>query len=199
LQWKKYGNTAPAEEERYMQNSKSSKMELKEASAFLSFENRNPLPQLWLDLGCGSGLFTQALTHYLPEGSRIIAVDRDKNALRQIPASANRVFIETKAADFIDEALDVKEADGVLMANSLHYVKDKEIFLNRLRGLLKPNAVFLLVEYDRQTANQWVPYPIHMEAAKALFKKLGFASFRLLNKRRSVYGGQSMYAAVLSP
>lgn len=172
-------------------------MNVKQAIEFIAFENATSVPQLWLDLGCGTGLFTVALAHYLPVGSKITAVDKDEKALEQLPARINGVTIETRVADFIQEAPDVKGADGILMANSLHYVKAKEIFLHRLVSLLKLNPVFLLVEYDRTRVNQWVPYPLPIATAKELFKSLGYSNFRVLNKRPSAYGGD-MYAAIIS-
>jgi ubiquinone/menaquinone biosynthesis C-methylase UbiE len=172
-------------------------MNRKDATEFISFENKNPLPQLWLDLGCGTGLFTLALAGNLPEGSKIIAIDKDEKALRKIPATVNDVVIQSIAADFVYDALDVKEVDGILIANSLHYVKDKETLLKGLISSMKTNGVFLIVEYDREKGNQWVPYPLTIDAAKALFKGLGFSGFHVLNKRPSVFGGYYMYAAIV--
>src|SRR5215471_3346594 len=104
-------------------------MTLKDATAFIAFENKNTLPQLWVDLGCGTGLFTLALTANLPARSKIIAIDKDEKALKKIPPTANNVIIQTKVADFASGTLDVKDIDGILMANSLHYVNDKETLL----------------------------------------------------------------------
>lgn len=156
------------------------------------------MPQLWLDLGCGTGLFTVALTGNLPAGSKIIAIDKDEKALRKIPAAVNDVVIQTMAADFVNDAWDVKEVDGILIANALHYVKDKEILLKKLKASMKATGVFLIVEYDRSAANQWVPYPLTIDAAKALFKSLGYLGFHVLNKRPSAYGGYYMYAAIIT-
>jgi ubiquinone/menaquinone biosynthesis C-methylase UbiE len=172
-------------------------MNLRDATVFISFENKNPLPQLWLDLGCGTGLFTLALAGNLPPGSKIIAVDKDEKALKKIPATVNDVVIQTLAADFVYDALDVKEVDGILMANSLHYVKDKETLLRKLISSMKTNGIFLIVEYDRQAGNQWVPYPLTIDAAKTLFKSLGYSGLHVLNKRPSVFGGHYMYAAII--
>jgi ubiquinone/menaquinone biosynthesis C-methylase UbiE len=135
-------------------------MNRKDATEFILFENKNPLSQLWLDLGCGTGLFTLALARNLPPGSKIIAIDKDEKALRKIPATVNDVVIQTLAADFVYDALDVKEVDGILIANSLHYVKEKETLLKKLISSMKTNGVFLIVEYDRRAGNQWVPYPL---------------------------------------
>jgi ubiquinone/menaquinone biosynthesis C-methylase UbiE len=172
-------------------------MNLKEATAFIMFENKNPSPQLWLDLGCGTGLFTVALAASLPPGSKIIAVDKDEKALRKIPATANDVIIQAIAADFVSDTMDVKDIDGILMANSMHYVNDKKTFLGKLISSMKTNGVFVIVEYDRQAGNQWVPYPLTIDAAKGLFKGLGYSDFHLLNKRASVFGRHYMYAAII--
>ena len=163
------------------------------------FENKNPSPQLWLDLGCGTGLFTVALASKLPAGSKIIAVDKDEKALRKIPPTVNNVVIQTIAADFVSDSFDAKDIDGILMANSLHYVKDKKTLLNRLIISMKTNGVFLMVEYDREAGNQWVPYPLTIDVAKGLFKDLGYSDFHLLNKRASVFGRHYMYAAIIEP
>lgn len=169
-----------------------------DATVFISFENKNPLPQLWLDLGCGTGLFTLALADNLPPGSKIIAIDKDEKALEKIPVKVNEVVIQTLVADFVHDALNVKEVDGILLANSLHYVKEKESLLKRLISSMKINETFLIVEYDRQEGNQWVPYPLTIDAAKVLFKSLGYSGFRVLNKRPSVFGGHFMYAAIIT-
>jgi len=173
-------------------------MDRKEATEFISFENNNPLPQLWLDLGCGIGLFTLALAGNLPPGSKIVAIDKDEEALKKIPATVNDVVIQTMAADFVFDAFDIKEVDGILMANSLHYVKNKETLLKKLISSMKTNGIFLIVEYDRHGGNQWVPYPLTIDAANALFKSLGYSGFRVLNKRLSMFGGHYMYAALIT-
>ncbi len=173
-------------------------MNRKEAEEFILFENKNPLAQLWLDLGCGTGLFTSALAGNLPVGSGIIAVDKDEKVLKKIPATVNDVVIQTMAADFVHDALDIKGVDGILFANSLHYLKDKETLLRRLISSMNTNGVFLIVEYDREAGNQWVPYPLTIDGANALFKSVGYSGFHVLNKRPSLYGGHYMYAAVIT-
>ena len=172
-------------------------MNLREATALIMFENKNRSPQLWLDLGCGTGLFTVALAGNLPAGSKIIAIDKDEKALRKIPPKVKDVIIQTIAADFVSDSLDEKDIDGILMANSLHFVKDKQTLLNRLIGSMKTNAVFVIVEYDRQIGNVWVPYPLTIEAGRTLFKGLGYADFHMLNKRPSLFGRDNMYAAMI--
>jgi ubiquinone/menaquinone biosynthesis C-methylase UbiE len=172
-------------------------MNLKEATSFIMFENKNLSPQLWLDLGCGTGLFTVALAGNLPTGSKIVAVDKDKKAVRKIPATVSGVIIETTIADFVSDTLDVKNIAGILMANSLHYVNDKETLLKKLIFSMKAKGIFLIIEYDRLANNLWVPYPLTINAAKALFNSVGYSAFRVLNKRPSAFGRYDMYAAMI--
>jgi len=143
-------------------------------------------------------LFTKALASLLPQGSTIHAIDVDVKALQKIPKEYNGVSIKTSVMDFSSGAFPLHEIDGILMANSLHYVKDKESFLKRVMNALKNDGHFLLVDYDMNKANQWVPYPLPIAAAEELFLKCKATSFELLNKRKSVFGEQMMYAALVN-
>jgi ubiquinone/menaquinone biosynthesis C-methylase UbiE len=66
------------------------------------------------------------------------------------------------------------------MANSLHYFKDKERILRHVQEFLKPNGIFLLVEYNVDSGNPWVPYPLSFETYRALAPRAGFSEPRLL-------------------
>jgi trans-aconitate methyltransferase len=135
----------------------------------------------WADLGAGSGAFTLALADLLPPGSLIYAVDKDASALRELAESYRKrdPRIETRHADFT-RALDLPRLDGIVMANSLHFVKDKEPVLARVWALLKPAAPLLIVEYDTNGGNMWVPYPFSFETWRSLAVATHFAEPRLL-------------------
>jgi SAM-dependent methyltransferase len=118
----------------------------------------------WADLGSGSGAFTLALAELLGPGSTIVSVDRDAAALRD-QADAMRlrfptVVLDQRVADF-REAIDVPELDGIVMANSLHFVaRDEQVaLLRRLAGHLRPGGRVVVVEYDAERGNPWVPHP----------------------------------------
>ena len=172
-------------------------MEIKEAIELIRFTpNSKPL-QIWADLGCGSGLFTRALASLLPASSRIYAIDIDEKALSKLPKEYNGVAIEISVRDFTSDKTILNQVDGILMANSLHYVKEKEKFVKGMLGALGSSGYFLLVDYDMNKANHWVPYPLPIIAAEELFLKCGAPTFEVLNKRRSVFGDQWMYAALV--
>jgi trans-aconitate methyltransferase len=173
-------------------------MGIKEAINLIRFTTSNNSTQVWVDLGCGDGVFTRALANLLPKGSLIHAIDIDGKAIRKIPDEYEGVVIEKSVMDFTSDAIVLNQLDGIIMANSLHYVKEKESFVTRMFGSLKLGGDFLLVDYDMNSSNPWVPYPLPIDAAEKLFLSCGAESFTVLNKRRSVFGDRWMYGALVS-
>jgi SAM-dependent methyltransferase len=143
----------------------------------------------WADLGCGSGTFTKALYDLLPEGSRITAIDREPQVFR----SPKIVF---KQADFVTDELGLSELNGILMANALHFVQDKVALIRKLEGSFAGNARFVFVEYDTESANLWVPYPLSFAGMRSLFGGLGYEVLKTGDKA-SAFGGR-LYSALVS-
>jgi len=71
------------------------------------------------------------------------------------------------------------------MANSLHFFRDKEKVLRHVRSFLKLNGMLLLVEYNVDSGNPWVPHPISFETYKELAPQAGFTEPQLLAKAPS--------------
>jgi SAM-dependent methyltransferase len=147
----------------------------------------------WADLGSGKGLFTRALAIILGPGNLIYAVDRSRESFEP-SFHGNR--IEFHRLDFDEEELPFSNLDGVLMANSLHFVQDKRSLLFRLWKLLRQNGQLLIVEYELEQGNAWVPYPILSASLKALLAESGFNDIRLIGERQSIYQGRKMYVCV---
>jgi methylase of polypeptide subunit release factors len=93
----------------------------------------------WADLGCGDGIFTAALYGLLQPGSEIYAVDQDRRALEALHRNFAESYPEaaplTIQADFT-RPLSLPPLDGLLMANSLHFVRHKRLLLAALVQLL---------------------------------------------------------------
>jgi len=154
-------------------------------------------PTTWADLGCGDGTFTLALGDLLSSDSTIHAVDRDASALRRIPSVHKGVRIVTHRGDFTSETWPFGDLDGILMANSLHYVRDQAAFIRSCARHLKPLHRFLIVEYDTTAANPWVPYPVSQISLRDLFERAGYSSIRVLRSRPSVFRRAPLYAAAI--
>jgi SAM-dependent methyltransferase len=152
----------------------------------------------WADLGAGEGAFTLALAELLGPGAHVTAVDRDARALRDLPAEVGKRFPDTRldvlVADFT-RPLALSDLDGIVMANSLHFVRDKLPVLARVRSMLRPAGTLIIVEYGSDRGNPWVPHPFSYPRWEQMAAEAGFERTRLLGTVPSRYLG-SMYSAV---
>ena len=157
---------------------------------------------VWADLGSGDGAFTLALADLLgPEGV-IYSVDKDRGPLREQERAMRSHFPSTTVhyltADFT-RPLDLPALDGIVMANSLHYVRDKDPMLRLVRGYLRPGGRLVLVEYNADSGNPWVPYPLSYQTWEVVAGRNGFVGTRLLAKvpsrfLREIYSAVSLLA-----
>ena len=154
-------------------------------------------PGTWADLGCGDGVFTRALASLLARGSTIHAMDRDAAILRTLPATYGGAAIHTHRGDFTRQPWPFTGVDGILMANSLHYVAAQPAFVRACesQGMAKPR--FLIVEYDTDQSSRWVPHPVGRAALGRLFAAAGYPAVRVLATRPSIYRRASLYAAAV--
>lgn len=166
-------------------------MTLAEAISFIQdIELPSSESQNWADLGCGTGLFTKALAELLPEESMITAIDREWQDFSNI--NSEKVKCSFVQGDMTDLDSIELEVDGIMMANALHYVKDQEAYIQSLVSKFQPKQ-FLIIEYDNNTPNQWVPYPVSLIHLRTLFPSSDF-SINILGERASLYQ-EKMYAA----
>ncbi len=152
----------------------------------------------WADLGCGSGIFTAALVSLLRPGSEIYAVDKHRRALdavvRNLSDGYEDALLHPVLADFT-RPLGLPQLDGILMANSLHFVKRKEPVLVRLVRLLKPGGRLVVVEYNTSRGNYAVPHPMNEAGFIDLAKRAGLDQVCVLAKIPSTFLGE-MYAGM---
>ena len=152
----------------------------------------------WADLGAGDGAFTQALAELLGPGAHITAVDRDSGALRRLVDEMGKRYPATKldimVADF-RRTLALAALDGVVIANSLHFLRDKSQVLAAVRAMLRPGGRLIVVEYGADRGNPWVPHPFSYQRWETMAADAGFERTRHLGSVPSRYLG-SMYSAV---
>ena len=155
----------------------------------------------WLELGAGEGAFTLALADLLGPGGDVTALDRDARALARNRDAVGRAFpsiaLATTKADFT-EAIPSGPFDGILAANSLHFVADRRVLLEALRDTLAEAGRLIVVEYDADRGNPWVPHPFSFETWRREAQQAGFAEPTLLHRVPSRFLG-AIYAAATVP
>jgi len=143
------------------------------------------------DLGAGSGAFTLALREVLGANATIYAVDKDKSALRELENSFASRFNSTSNLSVINadfsKPLSLPPLDGILMANSLHFFKDKIKVLKHVKTFLKPNGKLIMIEYNVDKGNLWVPYPFSFTTFETMCKESGFDQAKLLATHSSSF------------
>jgi SAM-dependent methyltransferase len=80
------------------------------------------------------------------------------------------------------------------MANSLHFVRDKGPVLRSVREMLRPGGTLIVVEYNADRGNPWVPHPFSYQTWERMAAGAGFEATRQLGTYPSRYLG-SMYSA----
>jgi SAM-dependent methyltransferase len=154
----------------------------------------------WADIGAGEGAFTLALAELLGPGGRIVAVDRDRGALARdaelVAARFPGIELDTRRADF-EATMDLPPLDGVVAANSLHFVpRDRQVaVVRRLASYLRPGGAFVVVEYDADRGNPWVPHPFSAATWERLATEAGLVGTTTIGRVPSRFLG-AIYSAL---
>lgn len=159
----------------------------------------------WADFGAGRGAFTRAAADLMGGEGTLFAIDRDGDALRDNAAQMSALFpsitFRPVTADFASP-LDLPPLDGIIMANALHFVRDQRRILEQARNYLRSGAVpgrLILVEYNADRGNQWVPFPIPAHSWPTLAERCGFAETRQIGARPSRFLGEIYSCVSLLP
>lgn len=154
----------------------------------------------WADVGAGEGAFTLALADLLGPAGRIVAIDRDAHALR---TNAERVRARFPATDLTTLVADLTGPlalpllDGIVAANSLHYVR-RERQVDVIRALathLRPGGRFVVVEYDADRGNPYVPHPFSTGSWRRLATDAGLLETEEIGRVPSRFLG-AIYSAM---
>ncbi len=138
----------------------------------------------WADLGAGSGAFTFALRELVGPTASIYAVDKDRTSLDSLKREYRTRFkndanLHLQVEDF-SRTTNLPLLDGILAANSLHYFKDRVKVLQHIKSFLKPTGKLIVIEYNVDSGNPWVPYPFSFGSFGKLALQAGFSKPQLL-------------------
>ena len=96
-----------------------------------------------LDFACGSGIIATEISKYV---NTVHGIDISSQMIeiannRKIEQNLNNVTFSR--ATLFDENIQIASFDVITAFNILHYLDDKEIFMNRINEILKPNGIFI--------------------------------------------------------
>jgi SAM-dependent methyltransferase len=158
----------------------------------------------WGEFGSGRGAFTQALAELIGPIGKIYSVDKNGGVLNEQAMAIQRRFsdqapeIHYLVADYT-EPLSLPAVDGLLLANTLHFQRHKGKTLRLCLEYLRPGGCLILVEYDVDRGNHWVPYPISYTTWQSLSRSCGYVNISLLAVKPSRFLGQIYSAAGYKP
>lgn len=155
---------------------------------------------VWADIGAGTGAFTRALADLLGPGATVIAVDRDRSALEANSRAVGAAFPATEfasiVADFRGDLASLPPLDGFVAANSLHFARADQIrVIASLAARLQLGGAFVVVEYDSDDGNQWVPHAFSARSWPALAEAAGLVSAHEIGRVPSRFLG-AIYSAI---
>ena len=167
---------------------------------------QNAIPKneggIWADIGSGTGAFTLALRDIAGPKVKIYSIDKDQHSLNEQKEKMDAMFPETSIqylATNFTQPLDLPPLDGILAANSIHFQKDTAAVLRDLAGNLKPGGTLLIVEYNTDTGNPWVPFPFSYHTFQLLAKKAGLQDPQLLSSIPSNFLNEIYSAQATKP
>lgn len=141
---------------------------------------------VWADFGSGTGAFTLALAELVGPDGEIYSIDKDPGALRQQERAMRTHFhehdptrIHYLTSDFT-RPVDLPPLDGAIMANALHFFREKGPVVRLIRNCLRKGGTFILVEYNVDRGNYWVPYPLAYKSWEDLARQCEFQQTRRL-------------------
>jgi len=152
----------------------------------------------WADLGSGEGAFTLALADLLGPTGFIYTVDRDRRALQVQVRALREAFPSVNATPLVADftlPLELPPLHGIVMANSLHFERDKLAVLRLVGSYLRPAGRLVLVEYDTDHGNPWVPFPLSFRSWAGVAAEAGLRDTQRLVSVPSRFLG-SIYSAV---
>ncbi len=155
---------------------------------------------VWADLGSGRGAFTLALADLIGPDGVIYSVDSDAHALSEQKAALARQLphatVHFLNADFT-QPLSLPQLDGLVLANALHFVAHtkQEALVRHIKGYLRPGGRLVIVEYDVDDGNIWVPHALSHATWEQLARRAGFGHTQHLGSVPSHFL-RAIYSAV---
>jgi len=138
---------------------------------------------VWADVGSGTGAFTLALRDITGPEVTIYSIDKDTDSLKEQQEKFDTQFPNTKiyyrTADFT-QPLNLPPLDGLIAANAIHFTRNTLVTIKHLASYIKPQGSFIIIEYNTDDGNHWVPYPFSFPTLQSLARQTNLKNPELL-------------------
>jgi len=101
------------------------------------------------DLGAGTGIFTRPFARAVSPSGKAYAVEIDRELVEYIDRRAREEGIRNLEAilgQANDPNLPVHDLDVAFFHDVLHHIKERELYLKRLAGYLKPSGRIVVID-----------------------------------------------------
>ncbi len=127
--------------------------------------------QTVIDIGCGMGYFTLGLARIVGDKGKVIAVDLQEQMLKRVKRRAERagLFERIRLHQCTQDSIGLSDqADFVLSFWMVHETGDRAGFLRQVRGLMKPQAHYLMAEPRMHVSAAYVRESVEIAQAAGL-------------------------------
>jgi ubiquinone/menaquinone biosynthesis C-methylase UbiE len=136
------------------------------------------------DVGAGTGLFTRLFAEKVRQTGKVYAVDISPQFLRHI-ASESRKRGQAQVATVLGSQdqtnLPKESVDVAFMSDTYHHLERPEKLLESIREALRPDGLFVVVEFDRVEGRSSAFVLKHVRAGQAVFRReIEAAGFRFV-------------------
>lgn len=93
-----------------------------------------------LDLGCGTGRFSEGLSDYY--SAKVYGIDPSEKMLSVAKSSLNNSLLEFLQGSAENKPLEDNSIDLIFLSHVYHHIKDKEKSIEEIKRVLYPNKYF---------------------------------------------------------
>ena len=105
------------------------------------------------DVGAGDGYFTIRMAKRIGPSGRVYANDIDAKALETLKSRCKEEKLKnvrTILGLANDPQLPKGQLDIVLLVNTFHFLENKALFLEKIKQSLKPEGIFVVIQWDKE-------------------------------------------------
>ena len=116
------------------------------------------------DIGAGTGYFTVRIARAVGPGGRVLAHDISPEMLGFLERRLEAEQLENvglKKVERDNAMIPEKGVDTIIMVDTIHYIKERTAYVERLREGLKPGGRFVIIDYRVKPWEErpWGPPP----------------------------------------